>query len=319
MKRRIVAALLTFFVATSLIAPASAFDTAGPTPTVISSCGSNAVVDENGDLWMWGNNSAGELGAGDTEDSDVPVKVMENVTSVSTSWYVMEALIRETRASAAVQSDGSLWTWGVAKNDIGITPSLLGHTGSGNAYGSTLFVQDHTVPIQTTPVKIMDNVASVSLGGSCALAIQKDGSLWVWGDVAYYEKNNKDQCFFSEVPVKLMDGVISACAGPWCIAAIKADGSLWVVGNDCLLDGKTATIPTKVMDNVAEIGIGYTAGSTASTFLVAVKKINHCGHGEVIIPICLYQQMEKPSMVPHPSNLWMMFPTLVQAGGPYPY
>ena len=190
-KKKVLSLVLALCMVIVLIAPASAFDTAGPTPTVISSCGSNAVVDENGDLWMWGMNSAGELGTGGTEDSDIPVKVMENVTSVSTSLYVMEALIRETRASAAVQSDGSLWTWGVAKNDIGITPSLLGHTGSGNDYGTTFFVKDHTLPIQTTPVKIMDNVASVSLGGSCALAIQKDGSLWVWGDVAYYKKNNK--------------------------------------------------------------------------------------------------------------------------------
>lgn len=246
MKRHIVAAFLTLIVITTLIVPASAFDTAKLTPTVISNCGSGAVVDENGALWMWGINSAGELGTGDTVDSDVPVKVMDNVTSVSTSRYVMEALIRETRASAAVQADGSLWTWGVAKNDIGCTPSLLGHSGSGNAFGSTFFVQDNTVPIQTAPVKIMDNVASVSLGGSCALAIQNDRSLWVWGDVEYYKENTRDQCFFSETPVKIMDDVISACAGPWCVAAIKSDGSLWVVGKDCMWDGQSVSVPTKV-------------------------------------------------------------------------
>jgi alpha-tubulin suppressor-like RCC1 family protein len=66
--------------------------------------------------------------------------------------------------SLAVMSDGSLWAWG--SNDYG----QLG---------------DGTKSLKSSPVKIMDNVLSVSAGYNYSLAIKTDGSLWAWGNNMY--------------------------------------------------------------------------------------------------------------------------------------
>ena len=62
--------------------------------------------------------------------------------------------------SAAVLSDGSLWTWGADHgNDLG----------------------GGTTENQMLPEKSMDDVASVSLGYYHSAVIKTDGSLWTWG------------------------------------------------------------------------------------------------------------------------------------------
>lgn len=42
-----------------------------------------AAIKEDGSLWMWGGNLSGQLGNGTTNDSAVPVRVLENVVAVS--------------------------------------------------------------------------------------------------------------------------------------------------------------------------------------------------------------------------------------------
>ena len=61
-----------------------------------------AVLMADGTLWMWGDNSYGQLGTGSTVNSSAPIKVMTGVKMVSLG----------LQHSAAVKTDGSLWTWG---------------------------------------------------------------------------------------------------------------------------------------------------------------------------------------------------------------
>lgn len=128
---------------------------------VAVSCGNyhTAAIDENGSLWMWGCNDSGQLGNGSDENiikmsiypyQDVPAKALDNVAAVSCG----------SAYTAAIQTDGTLWTWGDN-----------GHGRLGN--GTT---EDSTVP-----VKVMDNVAAASCGEEHTVAIQTDGSLWTWG------------------------------------------------------------------------------------------------------------------------------------------
>ena len=62
--------------------------------------------------------------------------------------------------SAAIKSDGSLWTWGINCN---------GQLGDG------------TTEDRYTPKKIMDDVIAVSVEFYNSAAIKSDGSLWPWG------------------------------------------------------------------------------------------------------------------------------------------
>ena len=235
------------------------------TETILSTsalCAS--VIKSDGSLWMWGCDSYGQLGVGQgakyadggamkTHICEVPVKVMDNVRTVSLGYS----------HSAAIKTDNSLWMWGDN------THGELGIGITGNALSSSFN------PIQTIPVKVMDNVSAVSCGSSYTAAIKGDGSLWVWGtngQSGYLLGNggvgnetvSPDSSYSVQtqtIPMKIMDDVSAVCCGQYSAAAIKKDGSLWMWGRNRegqLGTGSTrdSNIPVKVMDDVAAVSCG---------------------------------------------------------------
>lgn len=140
-----------------------------------STGGHGAALKKDGTLWMWGSNLYGQLGKkGVGQFSSTPIKVLDDVTSVNLGFY----------HSAAIKKDGSLWLWG--SNDVG-------QIGVGSCdYNAYRFYP--------SPVKVMDNAVSVSLGGDYSAALLNDGSLWMWGkngssqlgdgtkDISFYPK-----------------------------------------------------------------------------------------------------------------------------------
>ncbi len=237
----------------------------------------SAAITTDGSLYTWGWNRYGQLGDGTTENRSIPVKIMDNVTSVSLGdWH-----------SAAITTDGSLYTWGYnydgqlgdgtttdkstpvkimdnvtsvslgSEHSAAITTDGSLYTWGSNGSGR---LGDGTTTSSLTPVKIMDNVASVSLGAYHSAAITTDGSLYTWGD-NYYGQLGDGTSTESLTPVKIMDNVTSVSLGYEHSAAITTDGSLYTWGRNYegqLGDG-TATIsstPVKIMDNVASVSLG---------------------------------------------------------------
>ncbi len=159
-----------------------------------------AVIKEDNSLWLWGDNTNGELGTGDTERKSEPIKVMDHVVEVNASYgYTL-----------SVKEDGTLWAWGL--NDKG----MLGNGTTKN---------------QLSPVKIMDSVAAISAGYSSAFAIQKDGSLWAWGENQYGKLGVGEYDKLELKPKKVMDGFSVVSAGSTHTIAAKEDGSLWGWGS----------------------------------------------------------------------------------------
>jgi alpha-tubulin suppressor-like RCC1 family protein len=215
-----------------------------------------AAIKTDGSLWMWGANDYGQLGNGSTKGSLVPIKVMDNVASVSLSQF---------RFVAAIKTDGSLWMWGNNAN------GQLGNSYNGNMKKNDGF---DFKPFQSKPVKIMEDVVSVSLGAMHTAAVKTDGSLWTWGFSEGGRLGNglKGTKNFIE-PIKVMDDVASVSCGSDYTAVVKTDGSLWMFGENGMGqlgigytgnqninlgygDFPVQTVPIKVMDNVASVSAG---------------------------------------------------------------
>ena len=313
MKKRLLSLALALGLSLGPAVPALADDRgASASPSAVSAGGYHTgLVDADGSLWMWGYNHCGQLGNGSTKYSLVPVKVLNNVVSVSCGdshtaaikadgslWMwgynssgavgnggkynvetgalnrcqtvpvkVMDGVASVSCRgdyTAAVKTDGSLWTWG-ANNDM-----QLGNGGAGNAQD-----EDYGT-YQTMPVKVLDNVAAVSCGGSHAAAVKNDGTLWWWGyaGIAVGSQDGITPSLgqsYQPFPVKVLDNVAAVSCGGSHTAAIKTDGSLWVsgsnndwgqLGDSSSIDAKAPTAPFKVLENVAAVSCG--GGHTAA-------------------------------------------------------
>jgi alpha-tubulin suppressor-like RCC1 family protein len=129
-----------------------------------------AAIKTDGSLWTWGSNSLGQLGTNDTSTRSTPVTTFAG----GNNW---KYILCGDRRTAAIKTDGSLWTWGL---DNG---GQLGTNGSGN---------------RSTPVTTFaggNNWKSVGGRGGSAAAIKTDGTLWVWGfnNTAQLGTNNTTQ------------------------------------------------------------------------------------------------------------------------------
>ena len=209
-----------------------------------------AVIKKDGSLWMWGSNEFGQLGDGTTVDRHEPVKIMEGVNSVSTSHS----------NTMAVKSDGSLWAWG--RNEYGQlgdgTQTELGYDDNWNQIG----IANHD---KHSPVKIMDEVLSVSIGRYHSMAIKTDNSLWAWGwngRGQLGDGTNKNQ----NIPMKIMEGVLNISASGYSSMAIMTDGSLWAWGDGRFINSDNAPgtdalvyysrIPVNLLEGVVQISCG---------------------------------------------------------------
>lgn len=197
----------------------------------------SGAITQDGSLYMWGQNKYGQVGNGTWKDQTRPVKVLDNVVSVSLEDFDNFGYAH----SGAITKDGSLYMWGCNRSDeVGNGISSVG---------------------EIRPVKVLDNVASVSLGEYHSGAITKDGSLYMWGYNFDGEVGNGTTIAW-EIPVKVLDNVTSFSLGDHHSGAITRDGSLYMwganhagqVGNGT----KTyQTTPVKVLDNVATVNLGY--------------------------------------------------------------
>lgn len=112
------------------------------------------AIKTNGTLWAWGENSAGQLGIGNTQAQTLPVQV-----GTDTDWKQVAAGVSSV---LALKADGSLWGWGL------------------NMYGELFGYEGR----QSSPVRLGSETdwEKVLVIEFRAYAVKKDGTLWAWGD-----------------------------------------------------------------------------------------------------------------------------------------
>jgi alpha-tubulin suppressor-like RCC1 family protein len=185
-----------------------------------------AAVKTDGTLWTWGINANGQLGDFTTSTKSVP-----STTFIGgTDWRQVSANIEST---AAVKTDGTLWTWGLASNgQLGTNDTTIRSTPTTTFVGGT-------------------NWKEVSVGGLHMAAIKTDGTLWTWGLGSSGQLGTNNTSIISTPVTTFVGGTDwkQVSSGNSHTVAIKTDGTLWTwgLGSNVRLgtnDSTTRSTPT---------------------------------------------------------------------------
>jgi alpha-tubulin suppressor-like RCC1 family protein len=168
------------------------------------------AVKLDGTLWGWGHNGSGNLGTNNTTHRSSPVQTV----AAGTDW---EQVACGAYHSAAVKTDGTLWTWG--RN----TDGQLG---------------DNTTTHRSSPVQTVsgnNNWKQVVCGNVHTAALKTNGTLWLWGynGLGGLGDNTTTSRTSPQETVaggRNWKGVFTS-QGASATAGIKTDGSLWVWGD----------------------------------------------------------------------------------------
>ena len=168
----------------------------------------------NGDVVSWGGNHYGELGDYTFLDSSNPVHVvgLTNIINIALG----------LNYSLAIDSNGTLWSWGQLDNS-----------------------QDETnFPTQ---VLGMTNIIAIAAygqegGGDPAVAVKADGTVWMWG------MSGCDTYGFPPVQIAGLSNVVSVTAGNCQTFALMTNGAVWMWGN-----GNEVPAPVSGLSNIVAI------------------------------------------------------------------
>jgi len=167
------------------------------------------AIQSPGTLWAWGNNSFGQLGRGNSTNVSSPIQVPAGNTYGS--WKQLSLGGGQT---AAIQSNGTLWTWGL------------------NSWGQLGINNQLNYP-QPQPINITNTWSAVACGYFHTLAIQSPGTLWSWGNNSYGQLGSSNTTNRSSPTQVGALGVWTAVAcGYYHTLAIQTPGTLWAWGRN---------------------------------------------------------------------------------------
>jgi alpha-tubulin suppressor-like RCC1 family protein len=120
------------------------------------------AIKTDGTLWLWGTNGYGRLGNNNTINQLSPIQL-----GSGTDWSM--AVGTRYGSTAAIKTDGTLWTWG---------RDLEGILGKNTATVSS-----------SSPTQVGSNTtwSRISFAEKSGLAIKTDGTLWGWGQNSQYQ------------------------------------------------------------------------------------------------------------------------------------
>ena len=164
----------------------------------------------DGTLWGWGHNSVGQVGDNSVTQRSSPVQI-----GTETTWALGKNKFDTRAHSAAIKTDGTLWTWG---------ENGSGELGLNN---TTDYSSPKQVGTETT-------WAHLNLMSGMMAATKTDGTLWTWGTNASGELGHNSRTSYSS-PKQVgtatdWDGSKMTCRSASTYGAIKNTNELWVWG-----------------------------------------------------------------------------------------
>ncbi len=258
---------------------------------VAVACGtyySTMVLKIDGTLWTTGRNNSGQIGNSTTADTAEFVKAADNVVKIGGG----------SERFIFLKTDGTLWGMGNSSDHALITipegsssvstPILIaegvkdfstGYRNTGyinnnnelyvfgsNAQGQLGIGNTESSWNLTLPIKVLDDVRSVSAGCDYFLAVKNDNTLWAWGKNDYGQLMSGTTSYDNGyvplyTPTKVADNVLKACAGDDNSAYINLSNELYFAGHNLYAEaGYDTTLagiidPAKIADNVADVAV----------------------------------------------------------------
>jgi hypothetical protein len=202
----------------------------------------------DGTLWSWGRNeNYGQLGLGDRVNRSSPVQV-----GSLTTWSYVSA---GGESSAAIKTDGTLWTWGANDNlQLGLD------LGFGNNRSS---------PVQ---VGTLTNWSKVAIGNFHCLAIKTDGTIWSWGNGSFFGPLGLNNLYYYSSPKQIgaLTNWASIAVGNRFSTSIKTDGTLWCWGSN--QQGQSGFGNTTSYSSPKQVGaLTNWSKISAKSFCVSIK------------------------------------------------
>jgi alpha-tubulin suppressor-like RCC1 family protein len=210
-------------------------------------------------LWAWSFNGMGQLGINSNAFKTTPVQEW----SSSTNWVQVSGSENNiiTSHSAAIKSDGTLWTWGA---------NAVGQLGVNDTRTRSTPVQEFTSSTNWRQVFISSGVTA---------AIKTDGTLWLWGGVLGFndsilQRSTPSQEFTSSTNWKQ---IVVRRGNRNEYNAIKTDGTLWSWGpNDFGLIGRAdislgSGSSTPVQESTSSTNWKFLLGGNSCIHTAAVK------------------------------------------------
>ena len=201
-------------------------------------------------LYAWGRNSTGQLGVGGTASRSSPVQVGALI-----NWSQVSAGSSQNSHTAAVKTDGTLWTWG--SGEFG----KLGHNSTAQ----------RNTPLQ---VGALTDWAQVAAGYRHTVAVTQNGELYAWGDNSPHGALGDDTVIdrLSPVQIGTLTNWSQVSAGNVFSLAIKTDGTLWGWGQNNegrVGDGTTVSRSSPVqigaLTNWTQVSAGLSFGTAVNT------------------------------------------------------
>lgn len=167
----------------------------------------SVALTDDGELYVWGGGSEGQLGLGDIDDKSTPTLLSTDnkVISVACGYY----------HTAFVTDVGEVFTFGEGDG---------GKLGQGTDYGKA---------VAPKKVNIPEKAKSVACGGSHTVVLTECGKVYTFGEGGNGQLGHKNKYFYCETPVWLnfKHKVTQIAAGENHTALVTEKGQLYTFGD----------------------------------------------------------------------------------------